>query len=148
MRFEESNTMDITNLPTSFIYFLVSDGEVVYVGQTRNGTARPFMHKYDKELDKVYILTCEPEMLDDAEDKYIMKYKPKHNHLLNSNLYYSLSRTRNYIREQCGTREYSKWDLKRDCSTLGITRIVFNNIMYLHVNDVNRILKLHKEGEQ
>lgn len=61
-----------------FVYFLLKDGEVVYVGQTREGVTRPYSHK-DKDFDTVRIIKCEIDELDYLEEKYIVKYKPIYN---------------------------------------------------------------------
>lgn len=37
----------------SIIYFLLQDDEVVYVGQSKGGLARPFSHCVDKDFNLV-----------------------------------------------------------------------------------------------
>lgn len=51
---------------------------MVYVGQTRVGLYRPFSHR-DKEYNNVRILPCSETQLDDLENFYIAKYKPRYN---------------------------------------------------------------------
>lgn len=113
MKFLENNENVIT-LPKyqeSFIYFLINDGEVVYVGQTRNGLSRPLSHR-DKAFNEIKILYCSPEELDFWEDKYIQKYNPLYNKKSNYTMRWTLLRVRNYIREQLGLTDYTVPKLK------------------------------------
>lgn len=82
MKFEEINFIDITNEPTTFIYFLLQDEEVVYVGQTTKGTARIIAHR-DKQFNNVYIIKCTDDELDYLENEFILKYNPIYNKIPN-----------------------------------------------------------------
>lgn len=79
MVFEEDYPF-IVHIPVvkTYVYFLCQDANVVYVGQSSVGLSRPFNHK-DKKFNKVMVLPCTEEMLDDAERRYIEKYRPKYN---------------------------------------------------------------------
>lgn len=63
------------------IYFLLQDGEVVYVGQSINCHSRISDHSRleHKEFDSVYIVRCDQEALTPLEDLYISKYSPRYN---------------------------------------------------------------------
>jgi hypothetical protein len=77
------------------VYFLFDKKEIVYVGQSKNGTARIYSHccknKHieDKVFDGYSILRCKKEEINDIEAYYIMKFKPKYN--------LSMPRTEKYI---------------------------------------------------
>lgn len=99
MEFEETGdflTFDKRN--RCFIYFLLQGDEVVYVGQTSVGLSRPFSH-YDKEYDLIKVMACPLNKLDETEDFYICKYKPKYNKIRNYNIVYSLKRVKTLIKE-------------------------------------------------
>jgi hypothetical protein len=64
-----------------FIYFLVNDDNLVYVGKSNNGIlGRINSHIKDKDFDSAYyVAISSEELLDEYERKYIVKYKPKYN---------------------------------------------------------------------
>lgn len=143
MKFEENDkTIDVTGYPETFVYFLTRFGEVVYVGQTKNGMSRPLSHKYDKDFDGIYIMPCEENMLDFAEDKYIVKYKPEYNKTIKGAGYYSLMKARNTIRKICNKQNYSIRDLKQDCKEIGAVLEVIDCAVYIKTEDVQTIIKL------
>ena len=122
MKFEEKRE-DIMTFPkckSCFIYFLLQDDEVVYVGQTSTGLSRPFSH-YDKVFDTVKVLPCDPYVLDETEDFYINKYSPKYNKTRNPNVIYSLQRTKRVIKADYNLPKYNLWELRKDLSALNIT---------------------------
>ena len=58
-----------------FIYFLLKQKEVVYVGQTTRGIARPLFHlSSNKVFDEIKIIYCEEKDLNDYECFFIEKY--------------------------------------------------------------------------
>ena len=86
MQFNESESIYISMpiIPDIFIYFLLDENnEVVYVGQTTNGLQRPYSHIINKEFNRVIIIPCDINELDEFENKYILKYRPKYNKILN-----------------------------------------------------------------
>jgi hypothetical protein len=59
------------------IYFLVKDGEVVYVGQSVDVLARISRHRRDgREFDAYTYLACEKSDLDRLESIYIAAFMP------------------------------------------------------------------------
>lgn len=122
MEFTEDNKKIITikNINESFIYFLIKDENVVYVGQTKNGLFRPFSH-HDKDFDTVKIILCESNELDIVEDLYIKKYKPVYNKQNNYKINFNLSRIRNIIRKKYNNQKFSIRTLKKILFTLNIT---------------------------
>lgn len=66
--------------PRQGIYFLISDGEIVYIGQTRNLASRLGNHVNSKDFSGYYILPVDdPKSLDDLERAYITEFKPRLN---------------------------------------------------------------------
>jgi hypothetical protein len=62
----------------SGIYFLVQDGEVIYVGQSCNVASRMLGHK-NKNFDRAFVLPCAPSNLNKTEAAFIGFFKPKLN---------------------------------------------------------------------
>lgn len=92
----------------TFIYFLLKNKKIVYVGQTTNGIERINQHllDYKKDFDDYKILKCEESELDELENKYIIKYNPKYNSYINP-----ISAKHTYIerklKEKIGFNPYS-----------------------------------------
>lgn len=63
------------------IYFLISKGEIVYVGQSKTDVLyRVAQHKRDgKVFDRYSYMRCKPEQVDDLEALYIDAFLPKNN---------------------------------------------------------------------
>lgn len=68
-----------------FVYLLLKNKKVVYVGQTTNGLNRIKQHKKNKEkdFDDFKIIKCTKRELNELENFYIIKYKPKYNKKIN-----------------------------------------------------------------
>ena len=47
MKFKEDVYIDLTDTPMTFIYFLIYNEDVVYVGQTTRGLTRVYSHISD-----------------------------------------------------------------------------------------------------
>lgn len=135
---ERDIAITIPHYQNSFIYILTKDEEVVYVGQTKCGITRPFAH-IDKEFNSINIIYCDEDQLDMLEDKYIMKYMPKYNKIVNSAMNYSLLRARNKLRKLFNNK-MTVVDLKRMISELEIETITFNDICYIKENDYKKIV--------
>lgn len=132
----------------SFIYFLMKNGEVAYVGKTKLGLGRPFQHSVDKAFDHVKILPCDESELDELESFYIAKYKPEYNKYMGAESYYRLPVAKRKARE-AGCNDYTVWALKKDAKRLGIELENFNGRVYIDKNDLNEILRSYKrEGKK
>ena len=101
-----------------YVYFLLQGNEVVYVGQTSTGLSRPFSH-HDKEFDSIKALPCSFNELDETEDYYICKYKPKYNKSRNYNMIFSLKRTKSLMRKYYDPK-FNLWDLRKVLTKLKI----------------------------
>ena len=101
MKFAEDNknVLTVPKYEDCFVYFLLKNSEVVYVGQTQHGLKRPLSH-CDKDYDEIKILYCSVEELDFIEDTYIQKYKPIYNKQNNYGMRWGLKRVRDCIRKQ------------------------------------------------
>jgi hypothetical protein len=62
----------------SGIYFLIHEGEVIYVGQSCNVASRMLGHK-NKTFDRAFVLPCAPSNLNETEAAFIGFFKPKLN---------------------------------------------------------------------
>lgn len=124
MKFDEPNK-DIITVPRCekcFVYFLIDNGEVVYVGQTKHGLARPLQHR-EKEYDEIKMLYCDSRNLDVLEDTYIRKYKPKYNKQLNYAVSWGLLRVRNNLRSRYNSPSLTVPRIKKFLSKIGIEPI-------------------------
>lgn len=121
MKFCEKGKQFITvpKYQNCFVYFLLKDNEVIYVGQTKHGLARPLSHR-DKDFDEIKILYCDATNLDILEDTYIQKYQPTYNKQNNYAIRWGLLRVRNRIRENTGFSNYTVPKLKRLLKELNI----------------------------
>lgn len=145
MKFEEENiSITIPNYGNIFIYFLIKDGIVIYVGQTKHGLIRPLSHK-DKEYDTMKIIYCNEDELDILEDKYITKYKPRYNKTLNNSCNYSLNKARNKIRKLFNNY-MTITDLKEIIRKLNIEIILINGNRYIKQEDFRKIIDYLKEA--
>lgn len=139
--FEEEGSINIPVNYKNFIYFLLKDGIVVYVGQTTQGLIRPFTHK-DKDYDEMKIILCDKEQLDNAEGNYIAKYKPIYNKAISKS--YRLYRARNILREMFDS-EITVNDLKKILKLLNIQAFEFNGNAYINNCDLQKVVNYLKE---
>jgi len=68
-----------TTLEECGVYFLVDNGEVVYVGQSINVSSRVSNHFKDKTFEHAFAIACCAAELDDVERKWIDKLLPIYN---------------------------------------------------------------------
>ena len=71
-----------------FVYLLLKNNQVIYVGQTTNGINRIKQHFVKKEIefDEYRTIKCSKKELNNLEDFYIIKYQPKYNIKINSSV--------------------------------------------------------------
>lgn len=88
--------------PICGIYFLVSSGEIVYVGQSVNILVRLGAHIKEKEFDSIAYLPAEAHELDFVESYFIHALRPR----LNGSAPYSLERLLSVLRtKEADSRE-------------------------------------------
>ena len=68
-----------TKKPISGVYFLFDGDDLVYIGKSIECRARIESHKKTKKFDSYHILQMQESEIDEAEKKYISKYKPRYN---------------------------------------------------------------------
>ena len=68
-----------------FIYFLIKDDIIVYVGQTAKGMSRIQAHEGNKDFNAYTIINCDKDELDELENHYILKFNPIYNKMINTN---------------------------------------------------------------
>lgn len=145
---QDKNIITVPKYDNCFIYFLLQQKEVVYVGQTEHGIIRPLSHR-DKDFDEIKILYCNPNELDILEDTYIQKYKPAYNKQNNYAIRWSLTRVRNCIRRQAGYEKYTVPRLKRVLKELNITAVkdCFNGKETISFDEYKAVIRHLGVGE-
>lgn len=138
MKFVEKEAFEIKSYENCFVYFLIKDDEVVYVGQTTKGASRPFSHR-DKEYNKIMAINCNKDDLDYFEDFYIKKYMPKYNKAINYKMNYSLGRAKKEIQELIDST-FNLTKLKKIIKQLDIKLFENNGTLYMSVDDYLDIL--------
>ena len=126
MLFNEENAIKLPKFGNSFVYFLLKDNEVVYVGKTSNGITRPLSHK-NKIYDEIYILYCNEENLTDSEDDFILKYRPIYNKNCKRVVQYGINKAFKKLHKEFGS-ELTIKKFKEIFKKLNITPFEFNGI--------------------
>ena len=139
MKFNEPEFIDMTYIPKIFVYFLLDNDEVVYVGKTTPGLARVYAHK-DKNYNKVYIILCDVTELDFTENKYIAKYLPKYNAIFNTHGLISTNEAISKIRKIFKLPETKPLMLKEMIDVYNSEIINCNGIEYMKEDDLYNII--------
>lgn len=139
MKFDEKEAVSIGRPPYALVYFLLLDGEVVYVGQTVMGTGRIGAHTEDKYFDDVYAIRCNPTELDELEDYYIWKYMPKYNRKPNSVKSISMNRVKQLIKDAL-THRIEPREIRRVISELNIVPRVFRGVTYITQHELDILI--------
>jgi hypothetical protein len=64
----------------AFLYFLIDNEEVVYIGSTSDLSTRIWSHKKDKKFNEVkYIMGTDRVFILYEEERYIKMFSPKYN---------------------------------------------------------------------
>lgn len=140
MKFQDNAdcTICVPEHGDTFIYYLLKDGEVVYVGQTTQGLTRPFYHDLTKFFDEVKIIHCEPNQLNVYESVAIEKYQPLYNKSAGvSNC--TLNSARNKVRELTGRSDIFLTDVKKAMRALGIEPFMIDMTPRIHASDIVKI---------
>lgn len=139
MNFEEGNTISILNIDFPIVYFLLKENTVVYVGQSKIGVSRPFLHR-DKNFDRVEIMSVPKEKLDEFESYYIKKYAPIYNQKLVGSCDIGISSAKLKIREQFDANDFTIIHLRKLIKLLKIKPYEFNGFTYINKNDFQSII--------
>ena len=118
---DEKYSINVPVYDDCFIYFLLDKNEVVYVGKTTQGISRPFHHKHSKKFDQIKIIYFKQNKLDEMEDFFIKKYKPKYNKINNYNQNYSLKRVIEKLKNEKIVNKISVVKLKKILKTIGVS---------------------------
>lgn len=142
MKFQEVEYIDFSNLPMTFVYFLMDqENNVVYVGQTREGLSRVYRHYEDKIFHKIFVIPCKEEELDKMESDFIVKYKPIYNKQTHLELH-KLTKVREIIKSRYSyltlipitQKQINEWLDKCGISPIKVKRtlcITKNNLIHL-----------------
>lgn len=138
MIFEEKKFISIEEYKKVFIYFLIKNDEVVYVGKTTQGIFRPLSHR-NKDYDKINIIYCDVDKSDKLESYYILKYKPKYNKELNYNSFYTMNMVVQKIKREIDFN-FNLWRLKSIIKETQINIQEFNGKKYISKDDFKEII--------
>ena len=138
MIFEEEDFISIEEYKKVFIYFLIKNDEVVYVGKTTQGIFRPLSHR-NKDYDKINIIYCDVDKSDKLESYYILKYKPKYNKELNYNSFYTMNMVVQKIKREIDFN-FNLWRLKSIIKETQINIQEFNGKKYISKDDFKEII--------
>lgn len=132
MEFEENNiAITLPKYKSEFVYFLLKDNIVVYVGQTKKqGIKRPLSHT-DKDFDTIKIIYYKKEEIDFMEDYFIKKYNPIYNKMINYSKNYSMTRARNKIRQITNNDKIRVNDLKKYIKKYNIETFIEKSKLYI-----------------
>ena len=74
-------SLDIENMLHCGVYFLLLEGEIVYIGRSVNIYSRVSTHLYEKTkvFDEVKFIECDKKHLEELEYTCINKFKPRLN---------------------------------------------------------------------
>ena len=150
MKFEEFNEEMIVldNKIKSFVYFLIKNDEVVYVGKTEKGLVRPFSHK-NKDFDFVVCVPTDVDLLDERERFLIKKYTPIYNttfakYKKNLTLFeLTVPKIRNLYFPQNTKININK--LKDFAYSNGIEKTIIKKKEYVDWEHLNNLLQLNKD---
>lgn len=122
------------------IYFLLDKGEVVYVGQSTKGLNRVKQHLYEgkKQFDDFKIEKCKSDRLNDLENYYILKYRPKYNNLLNNNMVSTLY-IYTKVKEKFGFVVYSINYVNEVIKNLKSNYEIYNGQIKIHKDFADKI---------
>lgn len=144
MEFSEDNYEKFEDVPLIFIYFLIKNKEVVYVGQTTQGYSRIQAHT-DKNFDSVYFIRCDEYDLDELESKYVIKYKPIYNKALPPNYFVKINSAvheiNRAITQQFGWlgKHITRKKLICICDKLGFELVDYDGEFYIGRYDLDNI---------
>lgn len=120
----EAVIQEFNNQKYYFIYFLLKDNKVVYVGQSnKNVLDRINNHLKDKVFDEVYYKSFSVEnVMDTYEKRFIMKYRPKFNKEV---IYEGIK----YAFFDLKTEKTEYWTIQEAIQNIGCSKSVLVNLL-------------------
>lgn len=108
-----------------FIYFLINNNKVVYIGQSnKNVLSRISSHLQDKTFNQVYYKAFGLEnVMDEYEKKFIIKYRPKYNKEV---IYEGIK----YAFFDLKTEQTIQWTIKEATEVIECNRTTVLNLLY------------------
>ncbi len=64
-----------------YIYFLLKEGVIIYIGKTRSIRARVINHNCFMPYDQIRLIQCDLEKLNHYERRWITRFQPQFNSL-------------------------------------------------------------------
>ena len=127
---DKRTSMPIEQICFSGIYYLIKNGEVVYVGQATNVFTRIGIHiaKGEKFFDSFDYDRVSVEFLDERELMAIIEYNPRYNKALpKNNSYFTLGRIKSVLGiPMKGVRKYIVDQGLRDIHVCGQVFYIWN----------------------
>lgn len=131
----------IPNADNYYLYFLIENDSIVYVGKTNSVEGRLYDHRRSKKFDSYSVFKCENE--EDAINKEalsIMEYQPKYNVALNDG-FKSINVIKKTLK-QLGADDYQhdKRNIKHVISGLGVKTYFFKANTFILDSDANKVI--------
>ena len=150
MKFEEEHESirTFTNRKFPVIYFLLDGEDVVYVGQSVKGLQKIYHHP-SKVYDSIKVMPIKGEcihLMDEIEDGFIMKYKPKYNRRRNPYFTYTLRKVKEELIDM--GYETDMREIKRGLMALNIEPEAdpFSNRVVITQYDFWDLIEWYKKG--
>lgn len=148
MKFEETrNITTVPNVCEPIIFCLLDNGEVVYVGQSKNGLRSAYQDT-TRIFDSISFFACKEDELDKIQADMILKYQPKYNRTLPGKSYFSFRKTRELVRQETRFKTFSLFDLKKMIKEIGLTVYAFDGVSYIKAESFEKILCFLNEDTQ
>jgi hypothetical protein len=122
-----------------YVYFLIYDNEIVYVGKSNNPHTRMNLHINKFTFDRYYTIKCNnPQESEDLEKYYIKSIKPKYNITHNDDYIRPIKKE---IKETLNPT-FELYVGKEKINILNNTYIKKNGIYYFRINNELLINKI------
>lgn len=91
-----------------YVYFLLKDDKVVYVGKTLTGLFRIKEHQIDKDFDSFAFFKVDKGNIIEIEADNVFKYKPIYNKSIGAGYYYDRTNNKFYSKNSKIAKEKNK----------------------------------------
>lgn len=130
------HSVDVVFENSFYVYFLIKEEEIVYVGATIDFVRRLHQHKKNKEFDSFNYIRCSSdEEMNKLELQYIMELKPIYNKQLPiQSRYLPKTKIKN-------SKQLNEWDFKRLCKNNDIKPfIILGTRSYYDIQEFEEVL--------